>query len=102
MDSIPPTQRDFRSNAELYPGRDFGQSVLLAYGVSFHTAVQDSERTRMRFKALRSKRIALMELSAPLGRMKKTEAAYARTHVTVWFKVGAEPHRGFHREAKVV
>ncbi len=73
----------------------------LAHGVSFHSVLADSQRTRSRFKALRAKRIAQMGLVPRLGKMKETEAASAKSHMTVWFKESAEAHLEFVCDAEV-
>lgn len=92
VDSVPATPNDFKSQFELFPGRDFGPNLALAHGVSFHRELEDSKRTRDRFKPLREKKIATGALSPPLGRMMSTPSKWAKSHFTVWFQQGATPH----------
>ncbi len=93
VDSVPPTPTDFKSQYELLPNRDFGTSIAIAHGVSFHGDLDDSKRTRKRFKPLRGKKIATGALAPAMGKMKNTPAEWAKSHLTVWFHARATPHR---------
>src|SRR5438876_803885 len=85
VSAIPSTAADFRSSYEEAPHRDYGASFWKACGTSFHSDIDDSRKTRARFKALRMKRIAVGELRPEWGVMMASPTALSKSHLTVWF-----------------
>lgn len=98
--TIPPLPTDFRSTYEddvdrLGHPRDSTDPSL--YGTSLHLSLAGSVATRKRFPPLRGRRIATGTLVPRHGQMSEADA---RSHITVWFKVEAQPHRDFSVDAE--
>lgn len=95
VDTIPPSAADFRPAYQETPQRNFGQDLWKACGLSFHRDLEDSRRTRSRYKALRQKHIVVGVLVPSFGRMLSTPSVVSPSHVTVWLYRDALLHPHF-------
>jgi hypothetical protein len=84
VDHDPPTADDFRPIRIEAPHRPFSADQLcLACGVSVFKTVADAVRTRLRFRPLRSKRIAKGTVMPDDGLVLETGEP---THTTWWLQ----------------
>jgi hypothetical protein len=99
---IPPVRKDFLSTYEDNVGRgiskDFGDAFWQACGTSMHRDLEGARKTRQRYKRLRPMKIATGVLLPPMGKMKPTPGPDG--HITVWFKISAEPQKAFVTDAE--
>jgi len=82
--SIPPSDSDFISTFEEFPGREFKDDDAKIFGTSFHRRLECSKRTRERYRALRHRHIVVGELKNEHGVHLSTPTACGPSHFTVW------------------
>jgi len=80
VDSAPPTEADFVSYFDEYPGKDWGEDDCQARGLSVYLTYGDAERIRRRIGRFRGKKIAVATLQPAVGLIKKT----GNDHHTWW------------------
>lgn len=98
--TIPANPVDFRSTWDEQPKRRAtfaGEDLVHAHGCSLHRELADSVRTRDKFPALRTRRIARGELEASHGVVEPTRG---QSHITLWMYVEARPDTAFFADAE--
>jgi hypothetical protein len=76
-----PIADDFMPHFEKYPGREWGDDLCKAHGLSILLEREDVSKLTRRIKALQQFRVATARLDPPNGSRKQTGAAY---HHTWW------------------
>lgn len=99
--TIPSQEIDFLPSCVEYPSRWTSDSPHYpqACGASFHTSLEASRRTRLRFRPLRGRLIAEGILVEAHGKMLTT--GNDPHHITVWVRVDSEIHLAFAANAEL-
>jgi hypothetical protein len=71
----------------------------MAVGVSMHTTLEASLRTRERFPPLRRRRVATGMLQESFGLMRPTGES-GSFHITLWVRLGVELHPAFTKDGE--
>jgi hypothetical protein len=92
VSSVPPTASDFLPAKAEHPERNFKpDEVCAACGVSVFRSVQDIIKKQSLYKALRSKKVAIGQITCADGLVLET---FKPSHMTWWLRTST-PHSNF-------
>lgn len=89
--NTPPTIEDFVPLVIERPGRNFGNLLCQACGLSIYKNLEDVHRLQRRVGGHRDKPIAAGRIVPELGVVKPTPNRHADTHTTWWLYRGVDP-----------
>lgn len=72
VESASPTESDFVSHFERYPGRDWNDQECIARGLSVCLTFEAAARLRKRIKAFAAHKVALASIAPAIGVIKQT------------------------------
>lgn len=93
--NTPPTIDDFVPLVIEQAGRNFGNRLCQACGLSIYKELEDVHRLQRRVAAHRDKPIAVGDLVPEMGATRPTPTRREHSHITWWLYRGVDPSPGF-------